>query len=551
MRATTRLTLTATVSASAMLLAACGGGSGSSGSTGSGDSAGKQGGSISVRGCNPENPLIPGATTETCGGDVIDAVTARLVHYNVDTAKPENDIAESIETKDNQNFTVKLKKGYKFSDGTEVKAKNFVDAWNYTALSTNAQGASYFMEPIEGFADLQAEEGQTPKAKTMSGLKVVDDTTFTIKTTDKVSNLPERLGYSAFAPLPDSFAKDPKAFGDKPIGAGPYTVESWTKNQAIVLKKNPNYSGANKGSLDQITFKIYQDSSAAYNDVMAGNLDVTDEIPSSAITADKYKTDLPDRNAQKEYGGISTMTFASAKADPAVQNPKVRQAISMAVDREAVIKSQFNGTRTPATGWVATTVNGYKAGACGEFCTYDAAKAKALLQEAGGFKGKLTLSYNADASHKDWTEATCQSIKEALAIDCVATPVVDFKTFRTQVKKRGPVPVRLADGLPVDRELPHPDLRHGCLLQRRRLLQQGLRRQAQGGRRGNRLGQGQRAVPGGRGHAQGADAGHPAVVPEVDHRLVAQGHQRQDLGVRQAGLRGHQAQVTQRSSADR
>ena len=130
------------------------------------------------------------------------------------------------------------------------------------------------------------------------------------------------------------------------------------------------------------------------------------------------------------------MTFASAKADPAVQNPKVRQAISMAVDREAVIKSQFNGTRTPATGWVATTVNGYKAGACGEFCTYDAAKAKALLQEAGGFKGKLTLSYNADASHKDWTEATCQSIKEALAIDCVATPVVDFKTFRTQVKKR-------------------------------------------------------------------------------------------------------------------
>lgn len=436
MRATTRLTLTATVSASAMLLAACGGGSGSSGSTGSGDSAGKQGGSISVRGCNPENPLIPGATTETCGGDVIDAVTARLVHYNVDTAKPENDIAESIETKDNQNFTVKLKKGYKFSDGTEVKAKNFVDAWNYTALSTNAQGASYFMEPIEGFADLQAEEGQTPKAKTMSGLKVVDDTTFTIKTTDKVSNLPERLGYSAFAPLPDSFAKDPKAFGDKPIGAGPYTVESWTKNQAIVLKKNPNYSGANKGSLDQITFKIYQDSSAAYNDVMAGNLDVTDEIPSSAITADKYKTDLPDRNAQKEYGGISTMTFASAKADPAVQNPKVRQAISMAVDREAVIKSQFNGTRTPATGWVATTVNGYKAGACGEFCTYDAAKAKALLQEAGGFKGKLTLSYNADASHKDWTEATCQSIKEALAIDCVATPVVDFKTFRTQVRKR-------------------------------------------------------------------------------------------------------------------
>ncbi|AKT51697.1 peptide ABC transporter substrate-binding protein [Arsenicicoccus sp. oral taxon 190] len=436
MRATTRLTLTATLSATAVLLTACGGGSTDNGSSGNGSAAGKSGGQISVRGCNPENPLIPGATTETCGGDVLDTVTARLVHYNVDTAKPENDIAESIETTDNQNFTVKLKKGYKFSDGTEVKAKNFVDAWNYTALSTNAQGASYFMEPIEGFADLQAEKDQQPKAKTMSGLKVVDDYTFTIKTTDKVSNLPERLGYTAFAPLPDVFMKDPKAFGDKPVGAGPYMVDSWTKNQSIVVKKNPNYSGNNKGALDQITFKIYQDSQAAYNDVMAGNLDVTDEVPSSAINSDKYKSDLPDRNAQKEYGGIATMTFASAKADPSVQNPKLRQAISMAVDRDAIIKSQFNGTRTPATGWVATTVNGYKADACGEYCKFDAAKAKAKLQEAGGFTGKLTLSYNADASHKDWTEATCQSIKEALSIDCVATPVVDFKTFRTQVKKR-------------------------------------------------------------------------------------------------------------------
>ena len=77
--------------------------------------------------------------TETCGGNVIDAVFSKLVHYDAETAKPENDIAESIETTDNQNFTVKLKPGYKFHDGTEVKAKNFVDAWNYAAYGPNAQ----------------------------------------------------------------------------------------------------------------------------------------------------------------------------------------------------------------------------------------------------------------------------------------------------------------------------------------------------------------------------------------------------------------------------
>ena len=59
----------------------------------------------------------------------------------------------------------------------------------------------------------------------MSGLKVVDDTTFTIETTEPVSNLPVRLGYSAFAPLPDSFFADPKAFEEKPIGAGPFKFD--------------------------------------------------------------------------------------------------------------------------------------------------------------------------------------------------------------------------------------------------------------------------------------------------------------------------------------
>lgn len=432
MRASTRLTLTASLSVTAILLTACGGGSSDSGSS-DGGSSGKSGGQITVKGCNPQNPLLPANTTEACGGDILDTTVAKLVHYNSDTAKPENDIAESIQTSDNQNFTIKIKKGYKFSDGTEVKAKNFVDAWNYAANGKNGQSAGSFMAPIEGY---DAASKDTAGSVKLTGLKVVDDHTFTVKTTEKVANLPERLGYSAFAPLPDSFYKDPKAFGDKPVSAGPYMVDSWTQNQSVVLKKNPNYSGSFGGKADQITFKIYQDSDSAYNDVQAGNLDVTDEVPTSAMVDDRYKQELSGRNAQKEYGGIVTMTFASAKADPSVQNPKLRQAISMAVDRDTIVKQIFNNSRKPATGWVSPVVNGYKADQCGEFCKYDPTKAKALLQQAGGYNGTLTLSYNADGSHKDWTEATCNSISKTLGVKCVATPVVDFKTMRTQIKNR-------------------------------------------------------------------------------------------------------------------
>jgi oligopeptide transport system substrate-binding protein len=301
------------------------------------------------------------------------------------------------------------------------------------------------MEPIAGFGDTQCTgEGDDPcagagKAKKdkLTGLNVVDDTTFTIKTTEKVSNLPVRLGYSAFSPLPDVFFTDPKAFGDKPVGSGPYKLDAWNKEQSIVLSKFADYAGDFGGKVDKITFKIYQQSDAAYNDVIASNLDITDEIPTSALIDEKYKQDLPDRNAEKETGVIQTVTFAPTKVDPNYADPKIRHAISMAIDRDTIVKQIFNGTRQPATGWVSPVVDGYKADQCGEFCKYDPAKAKALLQEAGGFKGdKITLSYNADAAHKDWTEATCNSIKQALGVECVATGVVDFATFRTQIGER-------------------------------------------------------------------------------------------------------------------
>ena len=160
MRGTTRTVAVAALSAVALLAAGCG--SGDSDDTATSAAGAKTGGEITVRGCNPQNPLVPSNTTETCGGNVIDAVFAKLVHYDAETAKPTNDIAESIETTDNQNFTVKLKQGYKFHDGTEVTSKSFVDAWNYAAYGPNAQSSGYFMEPIEGYADLQCAGTTNP-----------------------------------------------------------------------------------------------------------------------------------------------------------------------------------------------------------------------------------------------------------------------------------------------------------------------------------------------------------------------------------------------------
>jgi oligopeptide transport system substrate-binding protein len=435
MRGRTRAMAAVAITSLAMVATACSGGSGPT-NPGTSSSGGTAGGDITIRGCTPQNPLLPGNTSEVCGGNVLDAVMAKLVHYNADTAAPELDLAESIKTTDNVHFTVKLKSGRKFHDGTPVQAKNFVNAWNYEAYFPNGQAQAYFFSPIKGYADLQpTDEAQKekPKADKMSGLKVVDASTFTITTTAPVSNLPVRLGYTAFSPLPDAFYKDVAGFGKKPIGAGPFQVDSNTATE-IVLTKFADYTGTYKPSVDKVTFRIYTDANAAYNDTVANNLDFTDLIPADQLVGDAWKSDLDGRNALAKTGIIQTMAFS--QNDPQFKdNVPLRKAISMAVNRPEIVDKIFSGTRVPATGWVSPVVDGYKADACGSACTFDAAAAKAAYDKAGGYQGTLTIAVNADGGHKPWADATCNSIKNALGLDCQTKLTPDFKTLRDQIQK--------------------------------------------------------------------------------------------------------------------
>ncbi len=440
MRGRTRtMAVIAGLSAIALTAAACGG---AAESTGSGaTAAGTTGGSIVVNGCTPQNPLIPGNTAEVCGGDILNAVTAQLVHYNDDTGAPENDIAQSITSSDNQHFTVKIKPGYKFSDGTEVKAENFVKAWNSTAYCKNGWQGNYFFTPFQGYSDLNTDNGDcktTPKTKELSGLKVVDDHTFTITTTEKVSNLPVRLGYSAFAPLPDSFFA---SGGETDAGQDPGRCRSVhgrarTTPPQIVVKKNPNYSGAYKANVDQITFRIYSDVSAAYNDLLANNLDVINQIPPDRLLGNIYQKELSNRTLSKPSGGNTWIGFSSSDSQ-IKDNKELRVAISKAIDRDLIIKQIFNNTVQKADGWVPPTINGYKANVCGDACVFDAAKAKQMFTEAGGYKGTLTMTYNADgAINKSYSEAVANSVKNTLGINVVATPVPDFATFLKDLDAR-------------------------------------------------------------------------------------------------------------------
>jgi oligopeptide transport system substrate-binding protein len=431
------------VSALALTLAACGGDDG--GEEEGNGAAGEPTGSITIDGCTPENPLIPGNTNETCGGDVLDAVFSKLVRYDPDTAEAQNEIAESIESDDNVVWTITLQDGWTFHDGTPVTAQSFVDAWNWVAYAPNAALNAYFMEPIAGYEDLQSEdpdedgpqEAPAPAAETMSGLEAVDDLTLQVTLSAPASSFPQRLGYTAFAPLPEVFFDDPDAFGEAPVGSGPFVLDEYVPNASFQLSAYEDYNGSEQPKVESITVQIYQDQDAAYADLLGGNLDVLTQLPTSALADQQYEQDLGDRAILAETGIFQSISFAPESVDPSYwTDPRLRQAISMAIDREQIIESIFAGTREPATSWSSPVVDGYEPGTCGTYCTYDAEAAKALFDEAGGYQGTMTLSYNADGDHQAWSEATCNSIATTLEVECVATPVVDFATFRTAINAR-------------------------------------------------------------------------------------------------------------------
>ncbi|MER6623573.1 ABC transporter substrate-binding protein [Streptomyces sp. NPDC000931] len=391
---------------------------------------------------DPQNPLEPANTNEVQGGKVLDMIFRGLKRYDPVTGEAKDMLAERIETSDSQNFTVTVKDGWTFSNGEKVTARSFVDAWNYGASLKNNQRNAYFFGYIQGYDEVHPENGGKQTADTLSGLKVTGDRTFTVALTQKFSTFPDTLGYNAFAPLPRAFFDDHDAWVKKPVGNGPYLVDSYTRGSQMSLRTRSDYPGPDKARNGGVDLKVYTDSNTAYTDLMAGNLDLVDDVPAAQLK--NVKTDLGDRYLNTPAGILQTLAFPYY--DDAWNRPgaeKVRKGLSMAIDREQITDTLFRGTRTPATDWTSPVLGedgGFQAGLCGELCAYRPDEAKKLVREGGGLPGgKVTITYNADTgSHRAWVDAVCNSINNALDDEraCVAEPVGTFADYRNRITGR-------------------------------------------------------------------------------------------------------------------
>ncbi|MBV9515410.1 MAG: ABC transporter substrate-binding protein, partial [Mycobacteriaceae bacterium] len=393
---------------------------------------------VTVNGGEPQNPLIPTNTNETDGGRIVDRLFAGLMSYDTKgTASLE--VAQSIETTDNITYRIRLKPGWTFTDGSPVTSRSFVDAWNYGALTTNGQLQQSFFSPIDGY---DAVAAQKPTAQTMSGLTVVSDTEFTVKLKAATIDFKIRLAFTPFYPLPAAAFKDMTAFGQHPIGNGPYKLAdgpAWQHNVKIDLVPNPGYQGNRQAKNKGLRFVFYANLDTAYSDLLAGNLDVLDTVPPSALPT--YRRDLGDRAVTGPAAINQSLDTPLRLAHFGGEEGRLRRmALSAAINRPQICQQIFNGTRAPAREFTARSLPGYDADIAGsDALTFDPARARQLWAQADAIApwgGSYQIAYNADGGHQEWVDAVANSIKNTLGIDATGAPQPTFAQIRSQITDR-------------------------------------------------------------------------------------------------------------------
>lgn len=390
---------------------------------------------IAVNGSEPQNPLVPSNTNENGGGRIVDRLFAGLRYIDAKGVL-HDEVAQSIETTDQQHFLIRLKPGWTFSDGSPVTARSFVDAWNYGALLTNGQLQSYTYAPIAGFADVQADP---PRAQTMSGLKVIDDLTFTVDLIAPTIDFRTRLAYAPFYPLPAVAFEDMDAFGQHPIGNGPYRFadgDAWQHDVQLTVVPNERYQGGRPPRNKGLTFVFYSNFDSAYSDLLADNLDVLDTIPDSAVSV--FRADLGSRAVQAPTAQNQWIGLQPNLPHFSGEEGRLRSyAISMAIDRASIGQKIFRGTRIPARDYTSQVLPGFNGNLPGaqvlDFNPDEARRLWARANEIAPWSGKFEIAYNADGGHQAWIDALANSIRNTLGIEAVGAPFPTFKQLRDQI----------------------------------------------------------------------------------------------------------------------
>ena len=407
------------VSAAALGLAACGGSKSGSTAT-SGSTAGSTAGGVNTAGftvqygSNPET-LDPALNSAIDGANTIITIFEPLLLINEN-----NEViggqAESWEaSEDGLTWTFTMRDGLKWSDGTDLNAKDFeysfkrmVDPNTAAPYAETCLGMIDGFEEAAGFPDADGNPTVDPNPEALNVKASEDGKTLTIVLSYPCSYFDKMAAFATMSPVQqatveangDSWCTSADTF----VSNGPYMITDWTPSERIVLSKNPNYVGgwdSSKIVSDTITLLLLEDSSASYAAYNSGEAVLVKDVPTDEIPSLTKAEDGGDFYVDTILG---TYYVSLNLQRDAFKDAKVRKALSLAIDRDYVANTIMQGTYSAADSIVGPGIvdeSGYfhdNGNAPYISADYEAnlAEAKKLLEEAGypNGEGYPTIEYS-------------------------------------------------------------------------------------------------------------------------------------------------------------
>ncbi len=325
-----------------------------------------------------------------------------LVEWDWDKGDVKAKAAESWEINDdNTVFTFHLKDA-KFHNGDPVNSESFKRGWQRlvdTTMTTPGE-IGYHLAPVVGYDEMAAGE-----ATELTGLTCPDDKTFVVTLKEPMADFLAVCCHPGLAPAPQAAIDDAANYLLAPIGNGPFMMDGkWESGQYINVKRFDDYYG-DKPALDAINFSIQKDPKTAYSELEAGNMDFC-QIPTGrfAELTEKYGSSVDGYTISP-----SRQTLAGAEAsvyylavnleDETMANKDLRHAIGLAINRQNIVDTLFEGVREPADNVFPPIID--KKGGSWEYAKYDPEAAKKIIDEKGLAGTTIKLSYNSGGGHED------------------------------------------------------------------------------------------------------------------------------------------------------
>jgi len=414
------LRFAAAAAALALVFTACGG-SDKSDKNQQGSTAGKQGGVFRIAISEPTS-IDPYNSQESEGILVTKQLYVGLTTVNDKTGELLPGVADKWSKNDAcTEWTFNLKSGTTFSNGDPVNAEAFIRGMTRSAKQKAASDVAYHMGGIVGYEDIH-DKGTS---QTFSGLSAPDPNTLMVKLSAPDCEFDKKTLQPVMSPVPASAGEaDNKAFNDMPIGNGPFKMkEPWRHDQGINLVRNDSYFGT-KAHLDEVAITILPSQGALeaeYNGAKSGQFDYG-RIPPTLIPQAKELYQPKGAFIHELTNGINYLLVNVA--NPPLNKVDARKAISLAIDRDAIIAGVFKGLQTKATSIVPPPFKAYyQAGVCDVCDKPDVAKAKELAAKAGLTPGtKVSLSYNTGGGHEGWVQAVQQQLQDNLGLKVELQP---------------------------------------------------------------------------------------------------------------------------------